>query len=125
MHLNAHRCPDRNAKVHVLKEMIFPNCERLGQTIIFCLSREGARSLHAEMERAAYKCTSITVCTSLRLYGAIWIAGSCKRTMSLSLGMLTLGHEMLENRQAVIILLAWAALHVSCKGTLAVCLSCA
>ncbi len=41
--------------------MIFPNCERLGQTIIFVRSREGARTLHTEMEKDGYKCTSIQV----------------------------------------------------------------
>ena len=29
------RCPNKEAKTRVLKEMIFPNCEKLGQTIIF------------------------------------------------------------------------------------------
>ncbi|KAG2490675.1 hypothetical protein HYH03_010844 [Edaphochlamys debaryana] len=54
------RCPDRGAKTRVLKEMIFPNCERLGQTIIFVRTRDTAKQLHAEMERDGYKCTSIT-----------------------------------------------------------------
>ncbi|GFR49000.1 hypothetical protein Agub_g11021 [Astrephomene gubernaculifera] len=54
------RCPDRNAKTRVLKEMIFPNCERLGQTMIFVRTRDTAKSLHSEMERDGYKCTSIT-----------------------------------------------------------------
>mmetsp|Transcript_9 Transcript_9/g.14 ORF Transcript_9/g.14 Transcript_9/m.14 type:complete len:487 (+) Transcript_9:158-1618(+) len=53
------RCPDRNAKTRVLKEMIFPNCERLGQTMIFVRTREAARALHREMEKEGYKCTSI------------------------------------------------------------------
>lgn len=55
------RCPDRNAKTRVLKEMVFPNCEKLGQTIIFVRTREAARSLHSAMEGEGYKCTSITV----------------------------------------------------------------
>lgn len=55
------RCPDRNAKTRVLKEMIFPNCEKLGQTIIFVRTREAARTLHSEMESEGYKCTSIQV----------------------------------------------------------------
>ncbi|PNW83108.1 hypothetical protein CHLRE_06g306850v5 [Chlamydomonas reinhardtii] len=54
------RCPDRQGKTRVLKEMIFPNCERLGQTMIFVRTRDSAKSLHAEMERDGYKCTSIT-----------------------------------------------------------------
>uniref|UniRef100_A0A7S0WXR9 RNA helicase n=1 Tax=Chlamydomonas leiostraca TaxID=1034604 RepID=A0A7S0WXR9_9CHLO len=53
------RCPDATAKTRVLKEMIFPNCERLGQTIIFVRTREAARTLHAAMEAEGYKCTSI------------------------------------------------------------------
>ena len=31
----------------MLKDMIFPLCEKLGQTIIFVRSRETARSLHS------------------------------------------------------------------------------
>lgn len=41
--------------------MIFPNCEKLGQTIIFVRTRELARTLHSEMEAEGYKCTSIQV----------------------------------------------------------------
>ncbi len=44
---NARSCPDRPAKTRVLKEMIFPNCERLGQTIIFVRTRDTAKALHA------------------------------------------------------------------------------
>ncbi|GFH18809.1 uncharacterized protein HaLaN_15670 [Haematococcus lacustris] len=54
------RCPDVSAKTRVLKEMIFPNCEKLGQTIIFVRTREAARQLHKAMEADGYKCTSIT-----------------------------------------------------------------
>ncbi|GIL65509.1 hypothetical protein Vafri_19272 [Volvox africanus] len=54
------RCPDRTSKTRVLKEIIFPNCDRLGQTIIFVRTREAARTLHAEMDRDGYKCTSIS-----------------------------------------------------------------
>ncbi len=43
----------------MLQEMIFPNCERLGQTIIFVRTKEMARTLHTLMERDGYKCTSI------------------------------------------------------------------
>lgn len=53
-------CPGRDAKTRVLKEMVFPNCERLGQTIIFVRTKEAARALHASMEAEGYKCTSIT-----------------------------------------------------------------
>lgn len=53
------KCPNRDAKVRVLKEMIFPNCEKLGQTIIFVRSRDMAKELHNQMEKEGYKCTSI------------------------------------------------------------------
>mmetsp|Transcript_2958 Transcript_2958/g.6012 ORF Transcript_2958/g.6012 Transcript_2958/m.6012 type:complete len:483 (-) Transcript_2958:49-1497(-) len=52
-------CPDALAKTKVLKDMIFPLCEKLGQTIIFVRTRETARSLHAAMEEDGHKCTSI------------------------------------------------------------------
>ena len=45
--LNSQDCPTPLDKVSVLKEMIFPQCEKLGQTIIFVRTREVARSLHA------------------------------------------------------------------------------
>lgn len=41
------KCPTVVDKQKVLREMIFPNCEKLGQTIIFVRTRETARSLHA------------------------------------------------------------------------------
>ena len=40
-------CPTPIDKVVVLEEMIFPQCEKLGQTIIFVRTREIARTLHA------------------------------------------------------------------------------
>ncbi|KAI7839653.1 hypothetical protein COHA_006462 [Chlorella ohadii] len=52
-------CPRGADKVKVLKDMIFPLCEKLGQTIIFVRTRETARSLHAVMEKEGHKCTSI------------------------------------------------------------------
>lgn len=67
-----HRCPDRNAKISVLKEMIFPNCEKLGQTIIFVRTKDAARELHRSMEADGYKCTSITV--SGHLHRAVKVA---------------------------------------------------
>ena len=45
--LGSQDCPTPLDKVSVLKEMIFPQCEKLGQTIIFVRTREVARSLHA------------------------------------------------------------------------------
>ena len=46
--------------------MIFPNCEKLGQTIIFVRTRETARALHQAMARDGYKCTSIQARAPLR-----------------------------------------------------------
>ncbi|GAB4815736.1 hypothetical protein N2152v2_002782 [Parachlorella kessleri] len=52
-------CPAPGDKVRVLKDMIFPQCEKLGQTIIFVRTRETARGLHSALEREGHKCTSI------------------------------------------------------------------
>ena len=52
-------CPTPADKVTVLADMIFPQCEKLGQTIIFVRTRETARRLHAAMEKDGHKCTSI------------------------------------------------------------------
>ncbi|CAL5221233.1 g3385 [Coccomyxa viridis] len=52
-------CPTPIDKVVVLEEMIFPQCEKLGQTIIFVRTREIARTLHAALEKAGHRCTSI------------------------------------------------------------------
>jgi len=54
------RVPSPGDKAAVLKNMIFPNCEKLGQTIIFVRTRAEARALHAAMEADGYRCTSIT-----------------------------------------------------------------
>lgn len=40
------KCPTAQDKQKVLKAMIFPNCEKLGQTIIFTQSRANAHALH-------------------------------------------------------------------------------
>ena len=47
-------CPTPIDKVVVLEEMIFPQCEKLGQTIIFVRTREIARTLHAAV-RAPFR----------------------------------------------------------------------
>jgi ATP-dependent RNA helicase DDX19/DBP5 len=47
------------AKDVLLKEKIFPLCDKIGQTIIFVRTREGARRLHASMNASGYKCTVI------------------------------------------------------------------
>ncbi|CAL5221930.1 g4203 [Coccomyxa viridis] len=52
-------CPTPLDKVLVLEEMIFPQCEKLGQTIIFVRTREIARTLHTALEKAGHRCTSI------------------------------------------------------------------
>lgn len=52
-------CPEPLAKVSVLKDAIFPQCEKLGQTIIFVRTRDTARALHAAMEVDGHRCTSI------------------------------------------------------------------
>ena len=52
-------CPRPLDKLRVLKDMIFPWCEKLGQTIIFVRTRDTARALHAAMEADGHKCTSI------------------------------------------------------------------
>ena len=44
--LHAQTCPRPLDKVKVLKEMIFPLCEKLGQTIVFVRTKDSARSLH-------------------------------------------------------------------------------
>lgn len=40
------RCPTPQDKQKVLRDSIFPNCEKLGQTIIFVGSRANAHGLH-------------------------------------------------------------------------------
>jgi len=52
-------CASQAAKAAVLRDMIFPLCEKLGQTIIFVRTRETARALHAAMEADGHRCTSI------------------------------------------------------------------
>ncbi|KAK9828467.1 hypothetical protein WJX72_000149 [[Myrmecia] bisecta] len=52
-------CPKSADKMRVLKDMVFPQSDQLGQTIIFVRTRETARSLHAAMEADGHKCTSI------------------------------------------------------------------
>ncbi|GMH44717.1 hypothetical protein BSKO_12669 [Bryopsis sp. KO-2023] len=52
--------PDLDAKYKVLKDMIFPNCEKLGQTIIFVRSRDGARNLHRRLMEDGNTCTAIS-----------------------------------------------------------------
>eukprot|EP00882_Tetradesmus_deserticola_P008322 GHRQ01008774.1.p1 GENE.GHRQ01008774.1~~GHRQ01008774.1.p1 ORF type:complete len:492 (+),score=257.21 GHRQ01008774.1:272-1747(+) len=52
-------CPSPAEKLAVLKDMIFPNCEKLGQTMIFVRTKDTSRALHAQMQTWGYKITSI------------------------------------------------------------------
>lgn len=52
-------CPTPAAKETVLKDMIFPAAEKLGQSIIFVRTRASCARLHAALEAAGHKCTSI------------------------------------------------------------------
>lgn len=45
----------------MLQEQIFPNCEKLGQTIIFTRTRAEAAALHQMMAGLGFKCTSLRV----------------------------------------------------------------
>ena len=47
------------AKEILLKEKIFPCCDKIGQTIIFVRTREGCKRLMRTMNEAGYKCTAI------------------------------------------------------------------
>jgi ATP-dependent RNA helicase DDX19/DBP5 len=47
------------AKEILLKEKIFPCCDKIGQTIIFVRTREGCKRLMRAMNEAGYKCTAI------------------------------------------------------------------
>jgi ATP-dependent RNA helicase DDX19/DBP5 len=55
------RCPTPLEKVKVLKDMIFPNCEKLGQTIIFVATKDTSRQLHMQLKTMGFKITSIQV----------------------------------------------------------------
>eukprot|EP00271_Cylindrocystis_brebissonii_P010554 TRINITY_DN26761_c0_g1_i1.p1 TRINITY_DN26761_c0_g1~~TRINITY_DN26761_c0_g1_i1.p1 ORF type:complete len:554 (-),score=85.84 TRINITY_DN26761_c0_g1_i1:263-1924(-) len=52
-------CPSREAKTEVLRDRIFPLADKLGQSIIFVRTREGARELHRKLEQEGHRCTSI------------------------------------------------------------------
>ena len=47
------------AKEFLLKDKIFPCCDKIGQTIIFVRTREGCKRLMRTMNDAGYKCTAI------------------------------------------------------------------
>ena len=48
------RCPAAVDKQKVLKDMIFPNCEKLGQTIVFVTTRQNAHTLHRVVSVICY-----------------------------------------------------------------------
>ena len=52
--------PYNDAKYTVLSNMVFPNCEKLGQTIIFVRSRSYARLLHRRLTGDGHTCTAIS-----------------------------------------------------------------
>lgn len=52
-------CPRQGDKEKVLRDMIFPAADKLGQSIIFVRSRAEAHRLHTSLKDAGYKCTSI------------------------------------------------------------------
>lgn len=52
--------PEMSMKYHVLAEMIFPNCEKLKQTIIFVRSRSWAATLHRRLTNEGHACTAIS-----------------------------------------------------------------
>ena len=56
----------------MLKDQIFPNCEKLGQTIIFVRTREAARQLHRQMEADGYK-----VCFFVFLFLLVFVCVGC------------------------------------------------
>jgi hypothetical protein len=57
------RCPTRDDKTVVLKDMIFPLCEKLGQTIIFVRTRDTARRLHQHVRLLVHVASSICTAT--------------------------------------------------------------
>lgn len=72
------RCPTPQDKQKVLREMIFPNCEKLGQTIIFVTTRQNAHTLHrvvssppalpGSMHELSFPCV-VSVVLYICLYG--------------------------------------------------------
>jgi len=52
-------CPTKQEKTTVLKQRILPQCDKLGQAIIFVRTRENARQLHNDLQDVGHKVTSI------------------------------------------------------------------
>ena len=65
-------CPKPIDKVLTLKDMIFPLCEKLGQTIIFVRTRDVARALHQAV-RPCCSALSPAVCL-LSTRSAHWVS---------------------------------------------------
>jgi hypothetical protein len=51
--------------------MIFPNCEKLGQTIIFVATKNTSRQLHMQLKTMGFKITSIQVRMGGRVVGRV------------------------------------------------------
>lgn len=52
-------CPDRDTKLIVLREIIFPMAENMGQTIIFTRTKATCRAVHQQLNAAGWKCSSV------------------------------------------------------------------
>lgn len=67
------RCPQGKDKQHVLKQMILPNCEKLGQAIIFVRTKENAKELHQVVGTFL-----VSLCIwSLQLYIRLKVGTAC------------------------------------------------
>lgn len=52
-------CPTVEDKTNLLRDMVLPNCENLGQTIIFVKTRKSAKDLSSELTRDGFTVTCI------------------------------------------------------------------
>jgi len=52
-------CPDKDTKLIVLREIIFPMAENMGQTIIFTRTKATCRAVHQQLNAAGWKCSSV------------------------------------------------------------------
>ena len=53
------QCPTSQDKTTVLRERILSWCDKLGQAIVFCRTRERATALHKALDDIGHKCTSL------------------------------------------------------------------
>ena len=61
-HWSCCRSAQAAGQADVLKDMIFPQCEKLGQTIIFVRTRETARALHSAARPSYLRCWVLLAC---------------------------------------------------------------